>query len=679
MFSRSPGFEGGTSAVAVTTVDHALRQEAGEADAVLRAFDQMPVMLLAMTGAEHRIAGLNAACRRFFGRNGVIGMPLRSVLPEIAGQQIFEMLDRVLTTGKPQAGREWRVQIGRGRGAARETYVDFTVIPWRAADGRVTGVLTCFTESTEHVRQRQAAQRQADEAQRRFLAARDVVSELQGALLPTALPVLPWARIAARYLVAGQDQSAGGDLFDAIPLPGDRVALIVGDVVGHGVTASAAMGQLRAVLNERLLAEGDLATVLASADAFAARTPALRAATLALAVLDPRTGHLRYATCGHPQPLIVGTGGTTRFLPGTGSGPLGTGSPPALADASLEPGELILLYSDGLIERPDRTLAQGMDELAEVAADAAANRALSAAGAATAAERVCQLTVELLTRTGYADDVTTLAAQRMVAPVQPLTRELPAQTASLHALQDALDAWLARIDLNGQDWGDLRLAIIEVVTNVIEHAYPPGQPGPIEFHAELGDDGFLDCRVADRGTWRPPGQGDEHGGSGLMIAGRLVDHLEVRRGDAGAGTVVRLRHPLHRPAALASEASAQPVAHPAAQPFEVSDRRRRRAAGGHGARAGRHHHSRRLATELMTACRGGTVPLTVDLSQVSYLASAGVRTLYRVRDQLAAQGQELDPARGRAHSRPYRAGSGQAARQQPARHLEQCSRCRATD
>src|SRR6185437_6578524 len=96
--------------------------------------------------------------------------------------------------------------------------------------------------------------------------------------------------------------------------------------------------------------------VLAMADAFAARTPALRAATVAIAVLDPCTGRLLYATCGHPPPLLVGTSGATRFLPGTGSGPLGTGSPPVLADASLESGELILLYSDGLIERPDRTL-----------------------------------------------------------------------------------------------------------------------------------------------------------------------------------------------------------------------------------------------------------------------------------------------------------------------------------
>jgi serine phosphatase RsbU (regulator of sigma subunit) len=75
-----------------------------------------------------------------------------------------------------------------------------------------------------------------------------IVAELQEALLPTALPVLPRARIAARYLVAGHEQAAGGDWFDAIPLADGSVALVVGDVVGHGVAASAAMGQLRAVL-----------------------------------------------------------------------------------------------------------------------------------------------------------------------------------------------------------------------------------------------------------------------------------------------------------------------------------------------------------------------------------------------------------------------------------------------
>src|SRR6185369_123563 len=101
------------------------------------------------------------------------------------------------------------------------------------------------------------------------------------------------------------------------------VALVVGDVVGHGLSASAAMGQLRAVLAELLAAEDDLGQVLRRTDAFAARMPSLR-----------------YTTCGHPPPLVIGVNGKARYLQGTGTGPLGTGSPPVLASSTLAPGEL---------------------------------------------------------------------------------------------------------------------------------------------------------------------------------------------------------------------------------------------------------------------------------------------------------------------------------------------------
>lgn len=629
--------------------DGGLSREAGDALAVLGAFDQMPVMLMAMEGPELRIAGANAACRAFLGRGGLVGMPVREVLPEIAGQQIFEMLDRVYATGEPQAGREWRVQLGRAGGGTREAYVDFTIVPWRGPADVIIGVLASFGESTAQVRQRQAVERQAAEAERKFLAARGVVAELQEALLPPTVPVLPWARIAARYLVAGEDQSAGGDWFDAIPLPDGTVALIVGDVVGHGVAASAAMAQLRAVLNERLLAEPDLTAVITQADSFAARTPALHAATMAVVILDPRTGKMTYVTCGHPPPLLIGSGGMAQFLPVSGTGPLGTDSPPVLATTTLQPGEIILLYSDGLIERPNRTLEEGRNALSAVAADAAAHPGLLAGTtAATAAERVCQLTVELLTRTGYDDDVTTLAAQRLVAPVTPLSLELPAEPASLHVIKDSFDAWLRRIDPLDHDRQNLRLAIIEIVTNAIAHAYQPGQPGPIAFRADLHDDGYLECQVTDHGSWRPPEPAPARGGNGLMIAEHAVDHLEVRppphgRHQAGGadGTVALLRQRLRRPAVLASEGSAQPAARRTAPPFAVQID----TQGGTGAAAVQGPvdatTAQRLSSGLMTACRGGTIPLTIDLEQVTYLASAGVRILFQIRDQLQAHDQKL--------------------------------------
>jgi serine phosphatase RsbU (regulator of sigma subunit)/anti-sigma regulatory factor (Ser/Thr protein kinase)/anti-anti-sigma regulatory factor len=480
-------------------------------------------------------------------------------------------------------------------------------------------------------------------------------AEWHAALLPTALPVLPRARIAARYLVAGSEQPTGGDWFDAIPLADGRIALVVGDIVGQGVAASAAIGQLRAVLAELLTAEADLVRVLERTDAFAARTPALRAATLALAVLNPADGTLRYTTCGHPPPLVVSADGVAAYLDGAGSGPLGTGSSPVLASAVLAPGELVLLYSDGLIERPDRTIPEGMAELAAVAADAAAHRIPTLDPAPTAAERVCQLTVELLTRTGYADDVTALAAQRLADPVPALQLELRSERASLTVARDAFAEWLSRLEVTADDREALHLAMVEIVTNAIEHAYPKGEPGIIELAATLSDDGNVECRITDQGTWRRPDPGDIDRGHGLMVAGHVVDALEVshlrpeqaQQAHQAQGTVVALRHRLRRPAVLASsqpEAAGQPGAggRPAEPPFAVdtsieADGTARALVSG-PVNIGT---ADQLTRRLLSACRGGTVRLLADLTRVTQLASAGVRALYLVRERLAVHKQEL--------------------------------------
>jgi serine phosphatase RsbU (regulator of sigma subunit)/anti-sigma regulatory factor (Ser/Thr protein kinase)/anti-anti-sigma regulatory factor len=630
--------------------DDTLGRLVGDAAVVRDAFEQLPVLLAALDGPEHRLAAMNAACRAFTGRPGLMGLAYRDAFPELAGQQLFELLDRVYATGEPETGTEWRAQLGSGPRGPQEIYADFTVAPRRDPDGTVNGLLIIASDVTERVASRRSAEAARWNAEHRGAPARGIVAELQEALLPTALPVLPRARIAARYLVADQEQAAGGDWFDAIPLDGGRVALVVGDVVGHGVAASAAMGQLRAVLAELLAAETDLGQVLDRTDAFAARMPALRAATLALAVLDPARGTLRYTTCGHPPPLVIAAGGAARYLAGTGTGPLGTGSPPVLADSALAPGELVLLYSDGLVDRPGRPLADGMTELAMVAADAAASRALAHGAGPAAAERVCQLTVELLTRTGHADDVTTLAAQRLAEPVPPLHLALPGERPSLTTARDAFAAWLGRLDATAEDWEALHLAMVEVFTNAIEYAYPKGQPGMVELDATLGDDGSVECRVTDHGTWRPPDPVEEDRGHGLMVAGQVVDSLLVSHparagdglGNGVRGTTVTLRHRLRRPAILASGHHGQDAVRPAEPPFRVDTS----AAAGATAQAlvggpvdiTTADH---LARRLLSASRGGTLPLVADLTAVTQLASAGVRALYQVSEQLAAHGHEL--------------------------------------
>ena len=195
----------------------------GEADAeVIRdAFEQLPVLLAVTVGPDHRMAAMNAACRAYTGRDAAIGMPLRDAFPEISGQLIFEMLDRVYATGQPQTGRDWRVQAALRPGGVKEAYANFIVAPLRTG-GTITGLLVAGVDVTERAAARRAAGEQAASAEDRYARALGIVAELQGALLPTALPVLPRARIAGRYLVAGDEQAAGGDWFDAIPWPTAR-------------------------------------------------------------------------------------------------------------------------------------------------------------------------------------------------------------------------------------------------------------------------------------------------------------------------------------------------------------------------------------------------------------------------------------------------------------------------
>lgn len=260
----------------------------GGLDAIREAYEQLPVSVGTVRGRDYVFVAANAAYRAFSADRAILGLPAREVFAEALGQQVFEILDRAFATGQIQSGREWRIQLDRGEGMV-DIFLDFTISPVVSASGEVSGLNILITEVTEQVHARQATLQQATlqqaaEAERRYQAVRDVVAELQEALLPSALPVLPQVTVAARYLVAEHDLAAGGDWFDAVPLPDGRLALVVGDIVGHGVAASAAMGQLRAVLNELLTETGDLEQAMSRADRMASRSPVMRAATICAAV-----------------------------------------------------------------------------------------------------------------------------------------------------------------------------------------------------------------------------------------------------------------------------------------------------------------------------------------------------------------------------------------------------------
>jgi anti-sigma regulatory factor (Ser/Thr protein kinase) len=261
---------------------------------------------------------------------------------------------------------------------------------------------------------------------------------------------------------------------------------------------------------------------------------------------------------------------------------------------------------------------------------------------------MCQLTVELLTRTGYADDVTVLAAQRRAEPVPPLALERLAVRDSLAPMREAFTGWLDSFSPVEDDRQSLQMAVSEAVTNAIEHAYPPGITGPVGLVAAVLPNGFLEVNVADRGRWQEPGTVADDRGHGLLVVGQLADEMEVRHPPQHAaepsgarGTTVTIRHRLRHPAVLATDTSATAVSPPAGPPFAVrivtgEPRPRVRVTGPVDITT-----SGQLTRSLLAACRGGVLPLTAELDAVTLLASAGVRALFEVTGQLAAHQQDL--------------------------------------
>ena len=344
----------------------------GAADDVRRVFENVPALLVGLEGPDHRFVAVNAAYRALGPPIDPIGLLAREVYPELESQQIFQMFDRVYETGEPQSGTEWRVQADfEGAGRAQEHFFDFIVTPRRAADGSIEGVQLAFVDVTSRVQTRMAADARLEEMSERYRNVRDSATVMQQALLAPSVPVIPGADMTAQYLVAAEDTAAGGDWFDAIPL-GDRLVLVVGDVVGHGVEAAAVMSQLRTALRMQIV--GGIyrspKPSRRSTDS-ASRSPDRTSPRSASAHSTSATGEFRYCTAGHPPPLLVTADATARYLEPSGAGPLGSGAGFPVRTEFLDVGDSILLYTDGLIERPGRPLGASTAEFAELAANIA--------------------------------------------------------------------------------------------------------------------------------------------------------------------------------------------------------------------------------------------------------------------------------------------------------------------
>jgi anti-sigma regulatory factor (Ser/Thr protein kinase) len=600
----------------------------GEPMVVAAVFEDSPAIHVAMQGPEHRIVAINAVTRRLLGERRLLDLPCAEAIPELLGQQLVERLDEVYATGMPVTARDWRVQLDADADGAidLEWYATFVMSPWRHADGSIRGVIVQAMDTSTEVLARRRTERLSGEFQRRYRAALDVVADLQQALLPTSLPVLPQVEMSARYLVADAEQAAGGDWFDGFALADGRLAVIVGDVVGHGVAAAAVMSQLRAVLGHVLDSGAGLADALTQLDRFARRTPGGAAATVCVVLVEPDTGNLTYATCGHPPPLLIDVNGRTRYLPATGHRPLGTGSMVPPASEVLAHGELIVLYSDGLVERPGRGWDTGTALLATVAADAVLNRGLAMGAPTSVPERVCVHAVELLTRPGYLDDVTVLALQRRARPVPPCYGDYDAVPGSLALVRHKLRRWLAALLVTDDDEQALIVAASEVATNCVEHAYHWGERGSIRVQANLTTRGDALLVISDHGRWRTPAPSSTDRGRGLAMVADVMEELTIESDpDRNTGTVVRMRRMLHRPVGATRPIRAPEFEPPLSaaftpEPVPVL------AVNGPVDMVGAEDLRRRI----LRASRAGVVPITVDLTGATYLGSAGVRVLHAI-------------------------------------------------
>jgi serine phosphatase RsbU (regulator of sigma subunit)/anti-sigma regulatory factor (Ser/Thr protein kinase) len=585
-------------------------------DAVLGAFDASPGVQLVVRAPDLRIVAANRGARDAFQRGALLDVRLRD-LREPGLQAVVTALTQAVATGEPFHDRQVPL-VADWSTPSSGIWLDLTVTPWRDDDGTVLGAVAAGIDITTLIRAATLEHTGAATADQRLARAREVVLRLQGALLPSTVPLLPRVDVAASYLVAGLEQAAGGDWFDSATLPDGRVSLTVGDVVGHGVEASAIMSQLRAVLAARLLEGAGILPALEAVEAFAGRVSGAFAATLCVALLDPHTGALEYATRGHPAPLVVGPDGA-HLLPTTGDGPLGSRTEGRVATASLRDGDAIVLFTDGLVENIHRPLRDGLAALERTASDAFRE----ASAGASVAGRICHQVPSVLIDDGFTDDVTVLAAHRRPAP-DPLDLSVLAEPGQLARVRAAVDTWCLGVGLGSRDRSALVLGVSEVMANAVEHAYRDSPGGAVEVRATIRDDAMIEVVIRDHGSWREPDRDPGERGRGFSMMASAGLQVGVDTGPDG--TVVTLECPARRPAPVDQADAVSDSVTRAAAPLAL-----RSDASDHMVRVGGSVDHRAAAAqveaEILRLSRNGLVPVTVDLREVVHLGSAGVRVL----------------------------------------------------
>ncbi|GAB7035909.1 SpoIIE family protein phosphatase/ATP-binding protein [Streptomyces platensis subsp. malvinus] len=363
---------------------------------------------------------------------------------------------------------------------------------------------------------------------RRYTRERTMAMTLQRSLMPRGLPEQDALEVAHRYLPA--QAGVGGDWFDVIPLPGARVALVIGDVVGHGLHAAATMGRLRIAVHNFSALDLSPDELLGHLDELVARIdvqdedteagPVITGATCLYVVYDFVSGRVTAATAGHLPPAVAYPDGRVEFLHPPVSPPLGLGSglPFEPTELSLPEGSRLVLYTDGLVEDRSRDLDEGLEAL----------RAALAGPDRTPAE-TCATVMHALLPTRSADDVALLVARtRRLDPARVAEWGVPRDPAAVGPVRNACVRQLT-------DWGlaDLaygtELILSELITNAVRYGSEP-------IHVRLLHTRSLICEVSDGSSTSPhirQAKDTDEEGRGLFLVAQFAEQWGTRYSPRG--------------------------------------------------------------------------------------------------------------------------------------------------
>ncbi|MET9834272.1 SpoIIE family protein phosphatase [Streptomyces sp. NPDC006385] len=371
---------------------------------------------------------------------------------------------------------------------------------------------------------------------RRYTREHSMAVALQRSLLPRSLPEQNALDIAYRYLPA--QAGVGGDWFDVLPLSGARVALVVGDVVGHGLHAAATMGRLRTAVHnfsaldlppdELLALLDELVARIDQDEAEAGESAPVTGATCLYAVYDPVAQRCTIARAGHPPPALIGPDGTVDFPDVPAGPPLGLGGLPfETAELELAEDSRLVLYTDGLVEDRTRDIDEGLELL---------RAALVRAGRSP--EETCQAVLEARPPTRSSDDIALIVARtRALGPDLVAEWEVPSDPAAVGQVRSAVTRALQGWDLEELSF-TTELILSELVTNAIRYGGDP-------IRVRMLRDRSLICEVFDSSSTSPHlryATMTDEGGRGLFLVAQLAERWGTRY--LPAGKVIWAEQPL---------------------------------------------------------------------------------------------------------------------------------------